>query len=135
MAKRENIQVATEFHGGTLTSGGQSARRLINAVEGARTLWQPLRRASDFELQVEANLSDLEAVTPFLRNVHVYNWADDAAGQTQRLPLESSAAWPLYVEALKQIGGERWMLLEFVPDDDPAILAREAAALRELIGL
>jgi hypothetical protein len=29
--------------------------------------------------------------------------------------------------------GDRWLLLEFMPGDDPAVLNREAAALRDLI--
>ena len=68
-----------------------------------------------------------------LTNVHVYEWADDADGKRQRLSLQNSAQWPRYIEELKRIGGERWLLLEFVPDDDPAITAREAAALRAFI--
>ncbi len=129
IARAAHVQIATEFHGGTLTANGQSARRLMESAD-SQTLWQPLRRGADFEACVEENLGELRAVAPYLTNVHVYEWADDGEGKRQRLSLENSAQWPRYVEALQQIGGERWLLLEFVPDDDPAILAREAAALR-----
>lgn len=136
LAREANVQVATEFHGGTLTSSGASARRLMQSSEQTQlsTLWQPLRCGPDFEAQIEENVAELHCVAPCLSNVHVYEWADDAEGKRQRLPLSQSAGWPRYVEELRQIGGSRWLLLEFVPNDDPAILAREAAALRGFIG-
>lgn len=134
LAHSAGVEVATEFHGGTLTSSGQSARRLLDGVPGLQSLWQPLRRAAGFEPQIEANLADLSAVAPFLRNVHVYEWADDAQGARQARSLQGSAQWPRYVAELERIGGDRWLLLEFVPGDDVLVLAREAAALREWIG-
>ena len=137
LARDAGVQVATEFHGGTLTSSGASARRLMQSSgkEQLSTLWQPLRRGPDFEAQIEENVAELYCVAPYLSNVHVYEWADDAEGKRQRLPLSQSASWPCYVEELRQIGGSRWLLLEFVPGDEPAILAREAAALRGFIDL
>ena len=136
MAREANVQVATEFHGGTLTSSGASALRLMQSGGSAQlaTLWQPLRRGPNFEAQTEENVAALLAVAPYLTNVHVYEWADDAEGKRQRLPLSQSASWPRYIEELRQIGGTRWLLLEFVPNDDPALLAREAAALRGFVG-
>lgn len=131
-ARAAGVQVATEFHGGTLTATGHDAQILMGRTN-AQTLWQPLRRADDFDMEIEENLSELRAVEPFLTNVHVYEWADDADSKRQRLSLENSAQWPRYVEELKRIGGARWLLVEFVPDDDPAILTREAAALRGFI--
>ncbi len=134
LARAANVQVATEFHGGTLTSCGAAARALMKRVgANAQTLWQPLRRGADFDAQTEENLAELRAVESCLSNVHVYEWADDADGKCQRLSLQNSAQWSRYIEELRRIGGTRWLLLEFVPDDDPAILAREAAALRALI--
>ena len=136
LARAANVQVATEFHGGTLTSHGMSALRLMESKNesGFQTLWQPLRRGENFDMKIEENLAELRAVEPYLTYVHVYEWADDSEGKQQRLTLQNSAQWPRYVEELKRIGGERWLLLEFVPDDDPTILAREAAALRSWIG-
>ena len=134
LARAAGVTVATEFHGGTLTANGASALRLMQAVGDAQTLWQPLRRAAGFDAQVEENLAELRAVESYLSNVHVYEWRDDAQGERQRLSLDGSAQWPRYIEALERIGGARWLLLEFVPDDEVAALAREAAALRGWIG-
>ena len=134
LAGAAGVQVATEFHGGTLTSSGAAARRLMEASPASKTLWQPLQRAANFEPRVEENLRDLREVEPFLSNVHVYEWADAAVGERQRLPLQSSSAWPAFIAQLQRSGGTRWLLLEFVPDDDPEVLTREAAALHALIG-
>ena len=135
MAKVVGVQVATEFHGGTLTATGTGARRLLDEV-GAdlKTLWQPLRIGDNFDRLIPENVDELIAVAASLSNIHVYEWANDENGKRQRFSLENSAQWPRYVEALREIGGERWMLLEFVPDDAPDILTREAAALCEFIG-
>ena len=133
IARQMGVEVVSEFHGGTLTATGADARHLMETAN-AQTLWQPLRRGCNFDAQIEDNLQELRAIEPYLSNVHVYEWADEADGKRQRLSLENSAQWPRYVEELKRIGGERWLLLEFVPDDDPNVLAREAAALRGWIG-
>lgn len=136
MGRKAGVQVATEFHSGTLTSHGMSALRLMESRDesGFQTLWQPLRCGADFDMKAEENAQELRVIKFFLSNVHVYEWANDADGKRQQLSLEGSAQWPRYVEALNKIGGSRWLLLEFVPDDNPAILAREAAALRRFIG-
>lgn len=135
LAHGAGVQVATEFHGGTLTATGASARRLLDEVgDGLRTLWQPLRIGDNFDRMIPENLVELGAVAASLSHVHVYEWANDENGKRQRLALQNSEQWPRYVEALDKIGGERWLLLEFVPDDAANVLTREAAALREFIG-
>lgn len=135
LASAAGVQVATEFHGGTLTATGTSARRLLDEVGNKlQTLWQPLRIGDNFDRMIPQNLDELAAVAANLSNVHVYEWANEKDGKRQRLSLKNSKQWPRYVEALRAIGGERWLLLEFVPDDAPNILTREAAALREFIG-
>ena len=136
IARAAQVQIATEFHGGTLTSNAMSTLRLMESRDEScfQTLWQPLRRGPNFDSKTEDNLMELRAVQFFLSNVHVYEWANDAQGHCQRLPLRNSAQWPRYIEELKRIGGSRWLLLEFVPNDDVAVLAREATALRNWIG-
>jgi hypothetical protein len=57
--------------------------------------------------------------------VHVFSWWPRA----ERHPLAARSA--LWREALA-LAGDVDALLEFVPGDDPAVLAREAATLREL---
>lgn len=133
LAKAQSREIVLEFHGGTLTSTGQNARRLLDAGDNFfGSLWQPLRRAVDDE-QIEENVDELLRVAPFLKHVHVYEWRETSSGK-QSLSLNESKQWPRYIEELRALNLEIPMLLEFVPDDDPAILKREAAALRRMCG-
>ena len=135
MAAHENIRIATEYHGNTLTDTRESCRRLHKMVAHPNlfSLWQPLRRAQNFEPKIEENLEDLRDVAPFLSNLHVYEWAEDENNQRQALSLENGAQWPQYLEELRKIGGDRFLMLEFVPTGQPEALPKEAAALRALL--
>jgi sugar phosphate isomerase/epimerase len=135
LASAQNIAVATEYHGGTLTETRDSTARLFTELgeSGLQTLWQPLRRGAGMNLKIQENLGDLRAVTPFLANVHVYEWRDIEAGKTKRFSLKNSAQWPTYITELQKMEGERWMLIEYVPEDDPKALKAEAQVLRDLI--
>ena len=131
LARAQNIEIVLEFHGGTLTSTGQNARRLLDAGASAfSSLWQPLRRSVEDE-HIEDNIHELRLVAPFLKHVHVYEWRETATGK-QSLSLSESKQWPRYIEELRALELEVPMMLEFVPDDDPAVLGHEAAALRRM---
>jgi 3-dehydroshikimate dehydratase len=134
MAKAHHIGITTEYHGGTLTANGESARHLLDMGAGHfSSLWQPLRRKAGFHPEIEANLAELDLVTPYLSNVHVYEWRDDEEGKRHAFSLDSSVQWERYIEKLKEVGDERFLLLEYVPDDAPKNLKIEAAALRRLL--
>lgn len=135
LAQAQNIGVATEYHGGTLTETRESTARLLEKLRdtGLQTLWQPLRRGGGMNIKTTENVEDLRAVAPFLSNVHTYEWRDIAAGQTKRFSLQKSVQWATYIEELKGIGGDRYLLLEYVPEDRPEALKTEAEALRRLI--
>lgn len=132
LAKAQSMEVVLEFHGGTLTHTGQSARRLLDAGEGRfGSLWQPLRRTVGDE-QIEENLKELRLVAPYLRHVHVYEWHETSSGK-ESLSLEGSRQWARYIEELRGLGLEVPLMLEFVPGDDAGVLAREVAALQTFI--
>jgi sugar phosphate isomerase/epimerase len=135
MAGAHNIGVATEYHGGTLTQTREGCRQMLESVgsRNLQSLWQPLRRGGGLNAKISENVEDLRDLTPFLSNVHVYEWRDITAGQTKRASLRNSVQWPQYIEELRKMGGQRWLLLEYVPDDAPAKLSVEATALRALI--
>ncbi len=135
LAGAQNIGISTEYHGGTLTETRDSTARLLGELsgDGLKTLWQPLRRGAGMNLKITENLEDLRAVAPYLSNVHVYEWRDIEAGKTRRFSLRNSVQWPRYIEELKRIGGDRWLLLEYVPEDHLGALKGEALALRELL--
>ena len=135
MANVEHILIATEYHGGTQTQTRESCDFLLREFGNSnlQTLWQPLRRGAGMNAKIEENLEDLRAVASRLSNVHVYEWRDIQAGKTQRFSLQKSPQWPRYLEELQKIGGDRWLLLEYVPDDNPQFLEREANALRSAL--
>lgn len=123
LAAGAGIEIAYEWHGGSLTDTTESAVALLAAVgrEDVGAYWQPAPYSD-----VDACLASIQAVAPHLRNVHVYAWDGP-----ERLPLSAGAArWRQYLAAIAGLGGERFAMLEFVRDDDPAALREDAATLR-----
>lgn len=123
IAAERGIELAFEFHAGSLTDTVASTIELLARVDrpNISTYWQPPVDASDLEA-----LAGLRALGDRVSAVHVFSWWP---GQ-QRLPLAARA--DLWVGALHEI--ERLaepidLLLEFVPDDDPDLLPREAQTL------
>ena len=120
-AAEVGIEVAFEFHRGTLTDDVASTNKLLAEVGGAGSYWQPPVGLPD-----DAALETLEAVLPAVRAQHVFAWWP----QNERLPLAERAA--LWRRAFA-LAPDMDALLEFVPDDDPDLVAREAATLHDLI--
>ena len=134
-AEAAGIAVAYEFHGGTLTDTNESAQDLLQAA-GARNLrayWQPPQGAD-----VEYGLAGLDAVEPWLRDVHVFTWRK-VAGEPPaivRQPLgDGEAAWLRYLRRIVSIGGDHFAMIEFVRDDDPQVFLEDAATLKRWLAL
>jgi sugar phosphate isomerase/epimerase len=124
LAAAQNIRVATEFHGNTLTNTASSAHRLLTETDhpNLRTLWQVPVGDSPAEA-----LRGLHSLHPHLLNVHVFQWLLKPEGLDRR-PLEEGAeVWQEYFAAARDKA--QWALLEFVAGDDPAQLLRDAATL------
>lgn len=118
------IDVALEFHAGTLTDTAAGARELCEAT-GARSHWQPRVGASDAEA-----LDDLDVLVPHLSAAHIFSWAADG----RRLPLSARAdLWRAALARLHRLRGDHPALLEFVADDDPESLRRDAETFRRLL--
>ncbi|SJN46660.1 hypothetical protein FM104_15160 [Microbacterium esteraromaticum] len=124
-ASDRGITLALEYHRGTLADTPQATLRLLADVDSPAltTYWQPSVGAAD-----AVALAEYEAVAAHTSAVHVFSWWPDA----ERLRLdERSGLWgSLFAAAAAQAQPPRDALLEFVPDDDPALLASEAAVLR-----
>lgn len=126
LAAGDGVEIAVEHHPGTLTDTLESALALYAAVDhpGLRPYWQPR-----LGLAPDEALREVTALLPGLVTVHVFTWHADGA----RLPLAGGA--PLWAPVLGTLAGrddaERYALLEFVPDDDPEALVRDAVTLRE----
>jgi hypothetical protein len=115
------IDVAFEFHRGTLTDDPAAALKLVTET-GVDTYWQP-----PVGLSEDTALDGLRTVLGRVRALHVFSWWPTA----ERLPLLArESLWRKAFALVPPIDA----LLEFVPDDDPALIATEAATLRALIG-
>lgn len=127
LAATEGIGIAYEFHGNTLTDTATSARRLLEAVDrpSLRSLWQPPKGST-----VEQNRAEIDTIAPWLSHIHTFSWRMEE-GQTIRLPLaDYTKEWKEYLARIDGLGGDRYALIEFVRNDDPAQFLADAATLR-----
>jgi hypothetical protein len=122
IAADHGLELAPEFHQGTLTDTVASTVRLLDEVDAdnVRTYWQPPLDVPD-----EEALSGLAELGDRVTAVHAFSWWP---GNTR---LRLAAREDLWAAALRLLHGRNVeALLEFVPGDDPAVLGREAATLR-----
>jgi sugar phosphate isomerase/epimerase len=126
LAAAHGITIAYEFHANTLTDTGTSARTLLERVAHAnvRSYWQPPRGST-----LEENLANIDAITPWLDNIHVFQW-QRMSGEREALAV-GAAEWRPYLATVRALPGDRFALLEFVQDDAPAAFLRDAATLRQ----
>ena len=128
LAVEAALELALEFHDGTLADTPAAVRTLLSEVDrvNVRSYWQPPVGLSD-----EAALAGLEEMIDLVSGVHVFSWWPGS----QRLHLaERNGLWQSVLGALERRGALPDTLLEFVPNDDPALLAGEAATLGALRG-
>ncbi len=128
LARESGVEIAFEYHGGTLTDTDASAVELLQAVNhpSVGTLWQP-RVGSP----VSANLEGLVHMLPWLRHVHAFHWGSSPA---ERLPLAQGAVdWEAYLQVLRGWGRDSAILLEFVAGDHPDAYLQDAATLETLL--
>ncbi|MEV8249490.1 TIM barrel protein [Microbacterium sp. NPDC076768] len=127
-AERRGIKLALEFHSGTLADTAPSTLKLLAEVgsPALSTYWQPTVAAS-----VDVVLEEYRALAAHTTAAHIFSWWPTQ----ERLPLRSRhSLWTrFFAEVRSAATAPRDALLEFVPGDDPTILASEARALREYI--
>jgi 3-dehydroshikimate dehydratase len=130
MAAGVGIAIAYEFHPRTLTDTGESARRLLEDVahDDVGSYWQPPPGAS-----VADNLAGLDAVLPWLRNVHVFTWHGTTG---ERMPLaDGETGWMRALRKVASTGRDHFALVEFVRDDAEEPFLKDAATLRRWLSL
>lgn len=125
-AADRGITLALEFHRGTAADTPDATLRLIADVPGLTTYWQPSVDAPD-----AVALAEYDALAAHTSAVHVFSWWP--FDRRLRLAERESLWHPLFAAAAAQPAPPRDALLEFVPDDDPDLLAAEAATLRRWI--
>ena len=124
LAAEAGMDVAFEYHGGTLTDSADSALALLKAVDRPNmyTLWQP-----PVEHTAEQCVSAIRTVAPYIRNVHVFSWKN-----AERLPLADGAAkWRECLREIEKLPGEHRLMMEFVRGDQPEQLITDAACLHD----
>ncbi len=127
LARAEGVRVAFELHGGTLTDTLSSTLALLEAIGDKLfgTYWQPYH-----ETLVEKNLDALQALGPWLANVHVFHWDP----VVERHPLaEGVTRWQRFLQTAAQFPGERYALLEFVRGDCMEQFMEDARTLKWLV--
>jgi hypothetical protein len=127
VAAGSGIEIALEFHRNTLTDEVDSTITLLLDVgaPNLKTYWQPPVDLDDAEC-----LRQLEALMPWLSTVHVFSWWPS----NTRLPLAARASlWRPVLDRLAAEPREINALLEFVADDSPEQLAKDAADLHSWV--
>ncbi|WP_114854108.1 sugar phosphate isomerase/epimerase [Brachybacterium sp. YJGR34] len=127
LAAAAGIGLGLEWHGGTLTDEIGSTEELLRAIDhpAVTTYWQPHQDQPGAEA-----VEDLQHVLDAVSTVHVFSWWP---GGTRLALGERSDLWSEAFAVLAADGRDHDVLLEFVPGDDPALLAREARTLRSLL--
>ena len=98
----------------------------VAAIEGGLGSGQQPR----LDEPVAPAVDGLRRLLPALAGVHVFSWWPG----TNRLPLAARTdLWAAVLDLLTREAEPRDLLLEFVPDDDSTVLAREAEILRRFI--
>ena len=130
MAAERNLALALEFHPGTLTETARSTLDLLESVgENVFTYWQPVAGAT-----AEESSAELSLVHPRLAHLHVFSWDPTPA---DRRPLDHlETMWRGAIGQARQdraFAGPHCAYLEYLPDDDPDALRRDAAVLTRWI--
>jgi sugar phosphate isomerase/epimerase len=126
LAARAGVSISYEYHDNTLTDTAESAVRLLEEVghPNVYTLWQPTIGAA-----VEDNVLALRRIRHRLANVHVFHWEG-----REHMPLSAGRdAWRRYLAEIAAVPGDRYVMLEFVRNGDPAQFREDAAELRSLV--
>lgn len=126
-AAKENIKIAFEYHENTLTDLVDSTLSLLTKIDHPNIYcyWQPLVSHSYAE-----QIRGLVEVKPWLANIHVYHWLSDRT----RLPLlDGSSQWLEFIKQVKATPTDRYILLEFVQNDQIKQFMEDAVALKQLL--
>ncbi|OHB57719.1 MAG: hypothetical protein A2Y12_14090 [Planctomycetes bacterium GWF2_42_9] len=127
LAAKLNIELAFEYHRLTMTENVESAIKLLRSINRSnfKTYWQP-----PIGRLLEACLSDLDKMSTYLSNVHVFYWDKNGI----KYPLENGQLfWTRCLELIARTNKKHFALLEFVRDDDPNNLKSDALTLHKII--
>ncbi len=128
-ATAKGVTIGLEYHGNTLTETQASAHELLSEVglSALKLYWQP-RTCGEFT----EDLVELEAALPHLSHIHAFHWGKEG-WKDRKAFAEGTADWKQYLQLAQKANGDRYVIFEFVRNDDPAQLVPDAAALHQLL--
>ena len=127
-AAKEDINIAFEYHSGTLTDNADSACKLIKQINlpNVHLYWQ-----SVCGLPAQENLVDLAKVIPYVTNIHVFHWWP--THHDRCLLSQGTEDWASYFNTIESHDCKRFALLEFVKDDLPENFCADAKTLKAML--
>lgn len=124
-AEKAGVIVAPEFHINTLTDSLVSLRYLLSALPTQQFYWQPR-----WDWSEEDRLTALKEIGSRLTYIHVFTWRI-VNGTEIRLPLAQGEG--MWKKVFASLDKDMPALMEFVQNDDPENLIRDAAVLHSWI--
>lgn len=128
IAQDKGISISLEYHKNTLTDTPDSAYKLIETIEAPNVFlyWQPAE-----DLSVDERIKSLTSLGEWITNVHVFHWEDFH----NRYTLEEGAdEWEQYISRiLTHSPYTHHYLFEFVKNDDPEQLKKDAQTLKGIL--
>ncbi len=129
-AGTRGLTVGLEYHGGTAAATVAGTLGVLEAVDRPElyTYWQPPYWQGP--TAPESDAIEVRALGARLSHLHVYEWA---SAQDRRPLGDGADRWRAVLDAAATVDGtwtgDRVAFIEFVPDDDPDALRRDAAVL------
>ena len=127
-AKKENMKIAFEFHGNSITNTCDSAIRFMEDLkhDNVGLYWQVVLADS-----IDENIASLKRVIPYLINVHVFNYFE----KKQQLldAYDGLTAWKQYLDIIRTDDRDHNILLEFTKEAQPENFLHDAKVLNSLI--
>lgn len=129
-AAARGLTVSLELHHGTIADSVARARLLLGRAghPALRSYWQILPGSDEKELG-----PGIEALRPWLSNVHVFHWDWLTCPPRRRALAEAFGTWSRLLHPLATSDAEHGALLEFVRDDSPDALREDAAELNAIV--
>ena len=124
IAEECSAVLSIECHPNSFTNSIEGALDLMESVNSPslRMYWQQNIKGSD-----EENYEYAEKIAKYATNIHVFYYED---GKKLRL----NCGFEKWVKFLSYFEGDRTLLLEFMPDNNPEALKGEAETLMSILG-
>ena len=126
IAKQNGVILCLECHKNSFTENLNDALWLIKSVNSPnfKSYFQPFQWKTEID-----NLNYAKAISPYVENIHVFNWKQTDTFNKYSLSL-AVGEWVKY---LKNFTPPKTLLLEFMPNDKIEDLIVETNALKQIV--